>query len=59
VRAKCAQLDLSWIHTAQRWTLRASIDKVFDRQVYGTQSTADYIPLHPRRSLGLTATLLN
>jgi iron complex outermembrane receptor protein len=54
-----AQLDLSWMHTALRWTLRASIDNVFDRQLYGTQSTADYIPLQPRRSLGLSATFLN
>lgn len=51
-----AQLDLSWTRSAEHWTLGVSIENVFDRQLYGTQSAPGYIPLQPGRSLGLTAT---
>jgi outer membrane receptor protein involved in Fe transport len=54
-----AQFDLSWTHEAQHLALRVSIENLFDRQLYGTQSTPGYIPLQPRRSVGLTATFMN
>jgi len=54
-----AQFDLSWTREAERLALRVSIKNLFDRQLYGTQSTPGYIPLQPRRSVGLTATFMN
>ena len=54
-----AQFDLSWTREAERWSLRVSTENLFDRQLYGTQSTPGYIPLRPRRSVGLTATFMN
>lgn len=54
-----AQLDLSWTRANERWALRASIENLFDRQLYSTQSMQDYIPLLPRRSVGLSVTFRN
>jgi len=54
-----AQLDLSWVRATAHGNLRASVENVFDRQLYGTQSTPDYTPLQPRRSLGISATFMN
>lgn len=54
-----AQFDLSWTRATENWTLRTSIENLFNRQLYGTQSTPDYIPLQPRRSVSLTATFMN
>ncbi len=54
-----AQFDLSWTRAAENWALRASIENLFNRQLYATQSTPDYIPLQPRRSVGLSATFMN
>jgi outer membrane receptor protein involved in Fe transport len=54
-----AQLDLSWLRTADSWSLGVSVENVFDRQLYGTQSAPGYIPLQPRRSLGVTASFMN
>jgi len=54
-----AQLDLSWTRAAEHWSLGLSVENVFDRQLYNTQSAPGYIPLQPRRSLGVTATFLN
>jgi iron complex outermembrane receptor protein len=54
-----AQLDLSWLRAADHWSLGVSVENVFDRQLYGTQSAPGYIPLQPRRSLGVTASFMN
>ena len=54
-----AQLDLSWLRAADSWSLGISVENVFDRQLYGTQSAPGYIPLQPRRSLGVTASFMN
>jgi outer membrane receptor protein involved in Fe transport len=54
-----AQLDLSWMRAADSWSLGVSVENVFDRQLYGTQSAPGYIPLQPRRSLGVTASFMN
>jgi outer membrane receptor protein involved in Fe transport len=51
-----AQLDLSLERLFGRWAVNASVHNVFDRQLYETQSTPGFIPLEPRRSVGLTAT---
>jgi iron complex outermembrane recepter protein len=51
-----AQLDLSLERLFGRWAVNAFVHNVFDRQLYGTQSTPGFIPLEPRRSVGLTAT---
>jgi len=54
-----AQFDLSWTREAERLALRVSIENLFDRQLYGTQSAPGQIPLQPRRSLGLSVTFKN
>jgi outer membrane receptor protein involved in Fe transport len=54
-----AQLDLSWLRAADSWSLGVSVENVFDRQLYGTQSAPGYIPLQPRRNLGVTASFMN
>jgi iron complex outermembrane receptor protein len=54
-----AQFDVSWTRTAQRWSLRLSIDNLFNRQLYGTQSAPGHIPLQPGRSVGITATFMH
>ena len=54
-----AQLDLSWLRAADSWSLGLSVENVFDRQLYGTQSIPGYMPLQPRRSLGVTASFMN
>jgi iron complex outermembrane receptor protein len=54
-----AQFDVSWTRTAQRWSLRLSVDNLFNRQLYGTQSAPEHIPLQPGRSLGITASFMN
>jgi len=51
-----AQLDLSLERLFGHWALNAFVHNVFDRQLYETQSTPGYIPLEPRRSVGLAAT---
>ncbi|HET7867602.1 MAG TPA: TonB-dependent receptor [Burkholderiaceae bacterium] len=51
-----AQLDLSLEHMFGPWSVNAFVQNVFDRQLYETQSSPGYIPLEPRRSLGVTAT---
>lgn len=50
-----AQLDLSWARATEQWTLGVSIENVFNRRLYGTQSAPGYIPLQPGRSVSLTA----
>jgi iron complex outermembrane receptor protein len=54
-----AQFNVSWTRTAQHWSLRLSVDNLFNRQLYGNQSASDHIPLQPGRSLGVTATFMN
>jgi len=54
-----AQFDLSWTRAAEHWSLGISLENVFDRQLYETQSAPGYMPLQPRRSVGLTATFVN
>jgi iron complex outermembrane receptor protein len=49
-----AQLDLSWMRATDRWSLRLSVENLFDRQLYSPQSTPGYIPLEPRRSFSIT-----
>lgn len=50
-----AQLDLSLERVFGHWSVNAFVQNVFDRQLYETQSSPGYIPLEPRRSLGVTA----
>jgi iron complex outermembrane receptor protein len=54
-----ARFDLSWMRAAERWSLRFSIENLFDRQLYETQSAPDYIPLQPRRSFGVSVAVQN
>jgi iron complex outermembrane recepter protein len=54
-----ARFDLSWIRAAERWSLRFSIENLFDRQLYGTQPAPEYIPLQPRRSFGVSVAVQN
>ena len=51
-----AQLDLSWTRATDRWSLRLSVENLFDRQLYGPQSEPGSIPLEPRRSFCIATT---
>lgn len=50
-----AQLDLSWMRAVQNWTFGVTIENVFDRRLYGTQSSPGYIPVQPGRGVSLSA----
>jgi outer membrane receptor protein involved in Fe transport len=51
-----AQFDLSWTRATDRWSLRLSVENLFDRQLYGPQSEPGSIPLEPRRSFCIATT---
>lgn len=53
------QVDLSLERLLGPWTLNAFVRNAFDRQLYGAQADPRYVPLQPKRSVGLTATYRN
>jgi iron complex outermembrane receptor protein len=55
-----ALFNVSVTRATQRWSLRASVENLFDRQLYATKSTlGGCVPLQPRRSLGISATFMH
>ncbi len=49
------QLDLSLEHRFGAWGVRAFLNNVLDRQIHANSTDTAYLPLHPGRSVGLTA----
>jgi iron complex outermembrane receptor protein len=49
------QWDLSLERRLGSWTIQGFINNLFDRQIYATSLDARYLPLHPGRSVAVTA----
>jgi len=50
------QLDLSWDGSFGAWTIKTTLQNVFDQRLFGPAADTRYIPLQPGRSISLTAT---